>query len=60
MPTYAILYGTIGLIQPGQGVVVVSSGSYPAVYSALLQQNTAYTAQLDVLANYTVFLGGSS
>ena len=60
MPTLGVLFGTIGLIEVGQGVVVVSSGAYPAIYSALIRQNSGYDVVLAPAVSYSVFIGGSS
>lgn len=57
MPTPGVLFGTIGLIRPGHGVVVAASGTYPGRYSALIQQGSPYDVILSESAPYLAILG---
>lgn len=56
MPTAAILFGTIGLIEPGQGTVHVSSGTYPGAYATYFTVAANYETVLINLANYETIL----
>lgn len=56
MPTLGILFNTIGLIQPGQGSVVIASGTYPGFYYTFARPVNPYLTVLGELAHYETTL----
>lgn len=56
MPTMAVLFGTIGLIQPGQGTVTIASGTYPGAYQTFFTVAANYETILVNVANYETII----